>query len=122
MPQLDTLIFFNQFFWFFSSFFFIYCIFGYVIVPELNFYYFIKHNIIETFLELESNFDFLSVNNTLFKQNKSEISLFNFFVVNKIYLTNTVYFSNYSKVTNDFTDSIFNINTKILVLFLLNNK
>jgi len=58
----------------------------------------------------------------LFKQNKSEISLFNFFVVNKIYLTNTVYFSNYSKVTNDFTDSIFNINTKILVLFLLNNK
>lgn len=91
-------------------------------MPELNFYYFVKYNITETFLELESNFDFTSVNATLFKQNKSEINLFNSFVVNKIRSNNIFYFFNFSKVTSNFTDSIFIINTKISALFLLNNK
>jgi|SRR5690606_8885762 len=56
MPQLDTLIFFNQFFWFFIWFFFIYYFFSYFVVPKINFYYFVKYNIKQGFNNLEQQF------------------------------------------------------------------
>jgi hypothetical protein len=54
MPQLDIVIFFNQFFWFFGAFFGVYIFIAYVIVPKINFYYFTRYNICAAFLQFEN--------------------------------------------------------------------
>lgn len=120
MPQLDTIIFFNQFFWFFSSFFLLYYFFAYVVIPQLNFYYFIRFNILKTFANLESNFAIEKVN-ALYNSNYSvETSLFHPPFFRRLQTDNLDYFQNIIKPsTDDLNKSISSFNLRIILIFIL---
>lgn len=73
MPQLDIVIFFNQFFWFFGAFFGTYVFIAYVIVPKVNFYYFIRYNIYSAFLQFENAINLETSTNLVSNQIVNEL-------------------------------------------------
>lgn len=78
MPQLDIVIFFNQFFWFFGLFFSVYWFFAYLIVPKINFYYFVRYNIFFILEKFNNIFQFQNFTNSLVLQNKKELDVIRF--------------------------------------------
>lgn len=122
MPQLDTIIFFNQFFWFFSSFFFLYYFFAYVMIPQINFYYFIRFNIFKILTDLESNFAIETAIITYNFQYSIETSLFYSYFFHKIQNDTLSYFCNSIEFTDKIDLYISELNSKIISIFILESE
>jgi hypothetical protein len=74
MPQLDIVILSNQFFWFFGVFSGVYIFMTYVIIPKINFYYFIRYNIQSVFLQSENLMNLSVFSGDISVQTRSELS------------------------------------------------
>jgi hypothetical protein len=121
MPQLDITIFFNQFFWFFGFFFVVYYFFSYVIIPKLNFYYFIRFNILQTFIKLEADFNFPEAKEICEIQLLQESNLVYYHIFNKVISDTQTYFKHLRAVKEVFDYSIFRVNSKI-IFYLITEK
>lgn len=85
MPQLDIAIFFNQFFWFFGFFICLYYFFPYVIIPKVNFYYFIRYNITQVVREFDNLVVLPDVSMQIFSQNSNEFDVIHSNVCSYLY-------------------------------------
>lgn len=121
MPQLDIVIFFNQFLWFFGVFPGIYSFIAYIIVPKINFYYFARYNIQTVLLRFENSLQLGALERDASAQVINELD---FVYLHRLWwfalILPNLFLIQYNNSTNDeFISTMACMQNQIIVFFLL---